>query len=209
MMIYSEFKDFVITHLWKNGDSVVIAALDTIIFTAESELDRLFKVEDRATVVALEATGESVALPTDYRTLRSLSPTLGNGSYKYLSPADFAEKKGGNTADPYQFTVVNKTLYLVAGGTVDEPLSLDCWYYRKVPHFAELGSSEESWLAEDYFDVYLYAVLKHTAPFLREDERIPMWQQMYGDAVASAEADSLERKYAGSPLSIKFPKGVK
>jgi hypothetical protein len=57
--------------------------------------------------------------------------------------------------------------------------------------------------------VYLYCVLKHTAPFLREDERLGTWDAMYGNAIGTALEENNERKYAGSPLKMHFPAGIR
>lgn len=207
MTTYTEFKDYIMTHLWKVGDSVVVANLDLIVKTAETELNRVFKVEDRVAVTTIEAEAIAWPLPDDFRTLRSLTSVL-YGEMKYNIPSDFANKTAAGSLDPRDFTVVNKTLRLVGEMSADDPLELECWYYRNIPYYGELDDSEENWLAEEYFDVLLYCVLKHTAPFLREDERLQTWGALYSDALQSALDENEDRKFAGSPLKIKFPQGV-
>lgn len=203
-MLYSEFKSYLITHLWKNGDQSVIDALDLIIKTAEDELNRDFKMEDRVVMAKLTTENTTIPLPADYRELRHLLPMVGNNSYEYVIPAEYAESRNRGTTKSNQFTVVNNTIVLVEGGAVGKPLEVQCWYYRNVPRFKDLVPPATSWMAEDYFDVYLYTVLKHTAPFLREDERLATWASLGGDAMLSAQNENLDRKFAGSPLKMKF-----
>lgn len=202
-MQYSEFKDYLVTHLWKMGDQVVLNSLDLIIKTAEDELERDFKMEDRVTVTSLTATSNQMQVPTDYRELRSLYPSVGK-SLDYVPPSVYASLRDSNSLDRSQFTIANRTIYLVDGGTVNASKDFELWYYKKVPRFADLGAGEVSWMAEEYFDVYLYTCLKHTAPFLREDERLATWAALGGDAMNSAQEENIERKYAGSPIKIKF-----
>lgn len=206
-MMLSTFKDYLMTHLWKTGDDVVLANLDTIIATAYSELDRVFKVVDREAVATLSAESNEVALPADYRSMRSLV-SLSVGKMNYLIPAEFADRIACQQTCPNDYTVVNKTVRLTFNPTAEAPESLECWYTAVVPRLDD--ETEENWLADDYFDVLLYTVLKHTAPFLREDERVAMWSDMQNTAIASAlEENEHERKYAGSPLKINFSRRIK
>lgn len=205
-MTYDEFKTYLMTHLWKTGDSLVLANLPVIIRTAEVELNRSLKVEDRVTVADLAATSTTCPLPLDYQALRSLSSPQ-RGEMTYNIPADFAEKKAVNRATGKDYTVVNNNIRLIGNISVEAPVNLECWYYRKIMPIEGLATGPY-WLMDDYFDVLLYCVLKHSAPFLREDERIPVWTTMFNEAINSAITDSDERKYAGSPLKIKM-KGVR
>ena len=45
-MTFQQFIDYLTTHLWKIGDSLVVNNLPTIIKTADAELNASFKVED-------------------------------------------------------------------------------------------------------------------------------------------------------------------
>ena len=207
-MNIDEFKDYMMTHLWKRGDQLVLDNLPQIIFTAESELNRTFKVEDRVSVIDLHATAIAWPLPQDYRQMRHLSSRQ-RGEMQYNIPADFANSRATGKTTGKDYTVVNKTIRLLGNITVDTPLDLEAWYYRNVPNFAADPDGSHNWLVQDYFDVFLYCVLKHTAPFLREDARIPVWTEYFGIAFGSAIDENEDRKYAGSPLKMKWPGGVR
>ena len=200
-MTYSDFKTYIITHLWKAGDAVVIANLDNIIATANAELNRVLKVEDRTTSLALSITTNSYTLPADFREMRMV--TVKNiGLMEYLPPQDFAQMQNGYPNDMLvYYTIVNKALRFTGGMSVSVPLTGELVYYANVPDFKV---TDVSWMADNYFDVYLYCVLKHTAPFLREDERVQMWTTYYDTALNSAIEENENRKYGGSPLTINF-----
>lgn len=211
-MTYDEFKTYMTTHLWKSGDSVVIASLDTIIATAETELNRKLKVEDRETVAIITATADTVDLPDDCRIVRAVvSPLVGGLSY--VTPNKYAELRTNSGLGEGQYTSVNNTLYLGRGGNAQASLPLQVWYYRDVPSFRLLAAADPeatSWVCEDYFDIYLYTCLKHTAPFLLQDERLQTWNNLLGDALLSIlEENDFDRKYTGSPLKISFGKGIR
>jgi len=56
-------------------------------------------------------------------------------------------------------------------------------------------------------DLYLYGALLHSAPFLRDPERIAEWQQFYEAAVNRANKELQRSKNAGSPKRPTLPKG--
>lgn len=54
-----------------------------------------------------------------------------------------------------------------------------------------------------YGEVYLYAALAESAPFVGDDDRIPMWNATYQAWLDSAHAQEARRIYAGSRLRQK------
>jgi hypothetical protein len=49
-------------------------------------------------------------------------------------------------------------------------------YYRRI-HPKLSDTSESNWLLAEHPDVYLYATLLESAPYLRDDERVALWEQ--------------------------------
>ena len=205
-MDYQEFKDFILVHLWKQGDQVVLDALDKLTLMAEAELNRTIKIEARTTVADIVAESTSVDLPDDYRSMRNVSSP--KCSMVYLTPQQFSDAKaaGNFTRSDISYTIAGNKLRLLGDVSVEKPLSLELWYYRNIPNFKETDSS---WLVDEYLDLYTYSVLKHSAPFLREDERLSTWGSLYNSPLASVVEEDNERKYAGSPLRISLPAGVR
>lgn len=205
-MTYEEFNDFLMVHLWKQGDTVVLDALPTIIKIAEAELDRILKVTEREVIGALSVTATAIELPADCRSVRSVWNT--RGMMRYISPAEFADNQARDGWAEYDgYTVANSVLLLSNNIKVTTPPgSVQVWYYSKILPFT---TGTPSFLADNYFDVFLYAVLKHTAPFLREDERIQTWNAMYGAALGAALDEDQERRFAGSPIKTKFSNSIR
>lgn len=203
-MTYDEFKTFIVTHLWKQGDSVVINNLDTLVKTAETELDRKLKVEDRNVLYQFNAVGNGIDLPADCKSLVAVG-SPGRGEMTYISQQHFfnANVKHQNATAGF-YTVSNNALWLTGPINEDSRFPLIWAYYKKIPDFK---ADNASWVVDDYFDVYLYCVLKHSAPFLREDERVALWSGLYQDALDSALEANVDVKYAGSPMRM-FSRGI-
>lgn len=200
-MNYQEYADFLINFLWKRGDSAVIAALPAIIKMAEAELNRTFKVEDRAVAVQLELTDNVVPIPADLRTIRNVHVT-DFGDFSYVPPADFYSQQDAAQGQPLGvYTTVGKNIILSINADVNAPRTVVLTYWDNIPDFA---ATDASWLCDRYLDVYTYCCLKHTTMWLREDERLQSWNQMFSDAFGSAMLENDERRYAGSPLQMSF-----
>lgn len=52
-------------------------------------------------------------------------------------------------------------------------------------------------------DIYLYGSLIHSAPFLREDERLATWKGLYTDALADFNLAHLRKRFSGAPLKAR------
>lgn len=207
-MNYAAFKDHLITFLWKMGDTFLIDRLDSLVTMANHELNRSLKVERRHVLADLTVSANPSTLPADFRSMRNLSsPTL--GEMIYVVPAEYARLQAGGGSSQASFgdryTTSGKTLRIVGPTTVDTPVDLLLLYYADVPDFV---ATDDSWVADEYLDIYTYCCLKHSAPFLREDERIPIWSSLFASGLVEAIDDDQDRKYSGSPLNIKFPKGT-
>jgi hypothetical protein len=120
----------------------------------------------------------------------------------FAMPADFLEPKKFvlNTnpitvveyATGEQLDELRSTTYLSAGkpryfgviGTQFEVVPTpDSGYTGELTYYAKISSLSDSttsnWLLAYAPDLYLYGALVHSAPYLREDERLPVWVQFY------------------------------
>ncbi len=207
-MTYQEFVDYIIVHLWKQGDTVVIENLPTLMRLAETELDRkLREVPDREVIFEAVVDSDVYTLPTDCKRVRHVSSDC--GGLTYVIPDHFSDLKRRmrNVLGVGEyFSSVNNQLLLMGNITPTSQVNLKVWYERKVPQFVDGGTS---WLVDDFLDLYTYCVLKHSASFLREDERLTMWVNMYTDALASVIEEGADRKFTGSPMTQRFSPNIR
>jgi hypothetical protein len=208
-MTYLQFIDYIMVHLWKQGDQIVYDNLPTIIQTAEAELNRRLKVEDRMMRAEVPVTAGEASIPADCRSIRKVINS--QGGMEYLIPHDYAEKEATSSLGGKEYTVVNNKILMA--GTKETKLKL--WYASYWFNFSAVDYSNPELIPEygplkDYLDLYLYCVLKHAAPFLREDDRISLWAALYDEAMQYAEEENdHERKYVGSPLKMKMPSNIR
>lgn len=207
---YQNFCDYLITHLWKAGDTVVIDAIDTLVMTATVELDRMLReLPEREVVATITVANNMHPLPSDCRRIRSLGSPTG-GELTYIAPSEFQRRNStsgsGMWANPKYYTTVNDNIRFLGNIDPAKPVTYELWYEAFLPDFKATGTS---WVADKFFDAYLYCTLKHTATFLREDERLQVWNNLYQTAVGSAIEEGAERRFSGSPLKTQFSPNIR
>jgi hypothetical protein len=202
---YTQFKDYLASFLWRDGDTVLLNALDALIAMAEAELQRVLKVQDNQSIAALSFTGVPLLLPDDYRTLDQLVD--GAGDYDYLTPGLFAERGLSGDREQRSFTIIGNDLVLAGTATVDTPHAVSLIYYRKLPSYQV---TDASWLAETHLDLFTYAVLKHAGRFLRDDDRVAGWKEDYASALADVIDEDAKQRYSrGGPLKLVIRRQVR
>lgn len=115
-----------------------------------------------------------------------LSVTYEGNPLTYLSPDRVGEVVSTN---PGYYTIDGQTLRVAPTGTVT---------VRLTKAFCPLSSSVPyNWLLRSHPDAYLYGALMQAAPFLRDDERIPVWGQFFSNAINSINQREIKRQVGG------------
>ena len=256
---YAEFKDYLVSFLWKVGDQQLINALDNLVKMGEAKLTRDLDAERRNTSVQLIVTNQREQLPVDYYKIRSVVDAQGNlGELLYVTPAHLeAERQRQVTTSWLPLYSIEGSNLLFVGPTQGgfkttgptppaNPQDGDLWarttvapglyvwvvdptssqwvqltaenateavntigraivinYQRRVPDFK---TTDTSWLADEELDLLTYATLYHSAPFLREDERVALWQQMYIEALNKTNENSAHSQTRGIAAPARLPR---
>lgn len=181
---YSELQTAVASHLHRTD---LTATIPTFISLAEH---RIFgnldsRKQDLVTSLATVTDQEYVNLPTDFINFRTVACAETYSTLKYQSPEQFArEFLAIESGTPNNYTIVGDKMYL--SPVPDGVYNLRCVYQAKVPALSD--SNTTNWLLTSYPAVYLYASLCESAPYLRDDQRIPTWESLYQRAVESVNA---------------------
>jgi len=202
---YAEFKEYIARFVWRDGDTPFEAELDNLIKMGEARLNRDLRIQRMSRTQTATIQSESVALPPDYQEARTVTSSTRPAPLQYITPHELERLRA---AKPNRFLGV----YTIAGGFMRfagaseaEGREVVLTYYAKIPDFKNL---DESWLADEYLDLYTYAVLRHTASYLRDDDRVALWQNEYAETLMSVMDDEVKRRFAGSPLTVRLPGNV-
>jgi len=178
--------------------------LDTFIDLAESRHARDLRLREMESVdvsITTVAGTQSYDLPTGYLEMRYA--TWQSNPYTflaYMSPPDFFRvyNAGVGSGSPGYYTIVGSKIYL--GKRPDAANVLELGFFKRP---TALSSSNTSYDILTYFpDLYLYASLAESEPFLMNDERLPVWAGLYKEGVNSANNSASQGRTSGAPLNM-------
>jgi len=104
----------------------------------------------------------------------------------------------GISGEPVVYTINSGQIEFTPAPDDDYPLTLV--YYAKIPNLS--AEADSNWLLTYYPDIYLYGSLMQAASYLNADDRVAVWAQLYGEAVAKANQESEAALYSG-PLVLR------
>lgn len=194
---YAELKTEIAA--WLNRSDLA-ATLPTLIALAEMQLNADLTSRFMEVKATLSATAGSnaVALPDDVLDIKRLQ-LIGSPSRVliYRSPDEIAQDNPlGMSGMPEVFSVYGSSLELSPVPDADYPLEL--LYYQKIPPLSDANPT--NWLLSNWPNAYLFGALLAAQPFIMNDERIPVFQALYRQAV---DGLNVVDWYSGSTLRVR------
>jgi len=86
----------------------------------------------------------------------------------------------------------------IFGPFPDSTYTLTLLYYARLPAL----SSSVSTLFTNYPGLYLFAALAETAPFLKDDKRVGLWEAKYQELKQRAQDEDDDEDHSGSVMQI-------
>lgn len=169
---YAELQTAVTNWLHRSDLSAYVADFITI---GEARIGREVKARQMEQRVSSTPTTVYMNLPSDYVSMRALRIESSSiGWLDYETPDKFfSEFPSAISSTSCKYTIFGDELVFptVPAGAVE------LWYYKKLSAL----SSEVNTLFTSNPDLYLYAALAASQPFLKDDKRIPVWEGLYGE----------------------------
>lgn len=142
-----------------------------------------------------------VVVPSDYLGLKN---AYVNGSpstrldRKSLTQIHGRYPRGGDTARP--IWIARDGSNFIFGPEPDSAYTIKGTYWARPTNLRSVASDAiGAWLILYAPDLPFYGALLQSAPFLKNDERIQVWQLMYNMALDSYRALFREEDFSGSP----------
>ncbi|CAB4144916.1 hypothetical protein UFOVP468_77 [uncultured Caudovirales phage] len=180
-------------------DAIVYEQIPRLINLAERRIARELKIQGFINVVTdTLIVGQSVYQKPD-RWRDTVSINIGTGdSYnvrKFLFTRDYEYLRSywpdeSLTEEPVFYADYNYTNWLILPPP-DEVYPFEVLYYE-LPVLLD-DANQTNWLTDYAPQVLLYASLLEATPFLKNDDRIPVWQQMYDRSAAMLNGEDLAK----------------
>lgn len=173
----------------------------------EAECQRILEGQPMRTVANVTfGTSGVVSLPSDF--VRGETLTVETNTYKVsvsMKPYDYVQLKRGQLAAgvPLYAATVNTTLYVAPVPDGD--------YTGVLVYDAQLqpltSGNPTNWVLTQHPDVYLYGCAYHSAPYLKNDDRLPTWEKLYRTALEQIRIARDKAEY-GSNTPVVRPVNV-
>lgn len=197
---YSELKTAVADFL---NRADLTSVIPTFISLAEADFNR--KIRHRKMLTRSTATLDThfTALPGDF--LEAYNVQLNTTPVRpmeYITPEYADELRQGRfsaSGQPRYYTLIGDTLEAIP--VPDASYTVELTYYTSLTALSD--ASTTNWLLTSHPDLYLYASLAASAPYLKEDERLPMWVQWKDRMIEDLNDQSERSEVSGSVLKIR------
>lgn len=190
---------------WLNRDDLT-AVIPTFIELAHAELNLIVKHWRREARSTATIDSRFLALPLDWQNSIRFELTTAPLVHLKLSTSNQIASK----REEFGTAGGQPTDYALTGGTFefwptpDKEYPAELLYRAKIPALSD--GSLTNWLIDLMPACYLYGSLLQSAPYLKDDPRIQVWQTLYDQAVGTVNTEGEAATLSGTGLRIK-PKG--
>ena len=172
------------------------SVIPTFIQMAEARINRELRHWQMETKTTASASGQYTTLPTDWiETIRL--DVDGGPRLQLVSHAEMqamradAEDTGG---EPCFYAFVAGQIELFP--SPDSTYTLNHVYVASITALS--ADDDTNWLMTAGPELYLYGALLHSAPYLVEDNRQPVWGSLYANALEGLNSTSSKARTSGA-----------
>lgn len=200
-MTYTSLKTDVRNYLERGSitDPIVFEQIPRLITLAERRIARELKIQGFQTVVVTNMQTNLAVYAKPDRWRETISINIGTGvgnntrtpvfsrSYEYVRNYWPNESVTGT---PEFYADYNYSNWVFAP-TPDAAYPMEILYYELPPLLDD--TNETNWLTEFAPNVLLYASLVEATPFVKDDQRVQLWQTYYDRAIAALNGEDLAK----------------
>jgi len=182
------------------------ATIPTFIELAEANFNRVIRQPDMITKDdSFSISGRYTTLPTDtleiVRIVLDLTPVI---VLEYMTPEELSERRVSLTGGgkPYYFTTVGgSTNQLEVLRSPDSTYTASIIYYTRIAALSDAATT--NWLLTSHPDIYLYGALVEAEPYLKNDDRMPMWTSRLDKALNDLRLQGQRERHTASGLRMR------
>lgn len=176
------------------------AIIPTFITLAEAKLNRKLRVRQMLKRATASVDSQYFAYPADWLQAKEFqlntNPIV---RLQFVTEAYGDELKANNyvaASKPGYYTIIGTQLEVIP--TPDATYTGELTYYAKIPALSDSNTS--NWLLAYAPDLYLYGALTEATPYLKDDERLGTWGQLYTNSLSDIEIADQRASVSSTPL---------
>ena len=201
---FTELKDAIADWLDRSD---LTARIPDFIALAEARINRELRIRPMEVRSTMYATVDQqyFNLPGGYIQMRNIqlntNPTT---PLEYITPEMLDRLYGSTTTGkPRAYTLIGDEIQLAP--IPDSAYQVEMAFYEKFTPLGDgsAGTVTSNWLTANAPDVLLYGALMEAEPFIKNDERIPVWLNGYSNAINKLQQQDQRDRHSGSAMRVR------
>ena len=191
---------------WLDRDDLT-SRIPEFISLTEAIFNRTLRIRAMETIVSDNTPSGSKedALPTGYLQMREIhletSPIV---PLSYITPEIMYRIRAGSVnGRPNSYTIMGENILF--GPTPDSVYAYSMTYYKALDALAD--NAPVNWAILNAPDMYLYGTLLQAEPFLMNDERVPLWERGFRQAISDLQEQDNKDRHSGSEMRVMNTSG--
>lgn len=195
VMTYDSLVDDISTYL-ERTDQATLEKIPTFIMLAEQVIATELKFLGNLTVAesTMVQSDPVIQKPARWRKTVSLNVTVGGKKFPvFLRKYEYLREYWPNATQtdvPKFYCDYDYDHWLIAP-TPAEDYAYEVLYYQRVQPLD--SSNQTNWFTQNAPQAMLYGTLLQAMPFLKNDERIPMWEAQFNKVIEVLKVEDLTR----------------
>ena len=201
---YTELKDAVADWLDRSD---LTARIPDFIALAETRINRELRIRpmEVRSLMTTTAGNQYFNLPGGYIQMRNIQLNTNPVTpLEYITPEMMDRLYGSSTTGkPRAYTLIGDEIQL--SPIPDSTYSLEMAFYEKFTSLGDgtSGTVTSNWLTLNAPDILLYGALLEAEPFIKNDERVPVWLNGYSNAVDKLQKADARDRHSGSAMRVR------
>ena len=200
-MTFTSLQSDIRNYLERGGitDPIVYEQIPRLITLAERRIARELKIQGFQRVVNTTLQTGVAVYPKPDRWRDTISINIGTGNNNNTHTAVFARSyeyirqywpDETQTEQPEFYADYNYNFWIF-GPTPDANYPMEVLYYELPPLLDD--TNQTNWLSEYAPNLLLYGSLVEATPFVKDDQRVQLWQSYYDRALAALNGEDLQK----------------
>ena len=201
---FTELKDAVADWLDRSD---LTTRIPDFIALAEARINRELRIRPMEVRSTMETRSgqQYFNLPGGYIQMRNIqlntNPTT---PLEYITPEMLDRLYGSSTTGkPRAYTLIGDEIQLAP--IPDSAYTLEMAFYEKFTALGDgtSGTVTSNWLTKNAPDILLYGALMEAEPFIKNDERVAVWLNGYGNAIDKLQKADQRDRHSGSAMRVR------
>lgn len=173
------------------------AVIPTFINFAQDKINRDLRTRQMVARATANIDSQYNAFPPNFLQVRDIRlNTDPVQALEYVSSEQQNQERGRNATSgrPRLFSVIGESFEVFP--TPDTSYECEIAYYEKIPDMT--ADSDTNWLLTKSPELFVYGSLVHSAPYLKDEDKIVIWQTLYRDVFNSLTLEDEKSRFSGT-----------